>query len=72
MLDLSVSVGNLLQIIAMLLGGLFFLYRMEARLIVLATVQDSFVARVTAIDKELTTKIEQKRLHDFNLTAFDI
>ncbi len=37
----------------MLLGGLFFLYRMEARLIVLSTVQETFTAKLREMETEL-------------------
>lgn len=53
MFDLTISMGNILQIFAMLFGGLFFLYRMEARLIVLSAVQETFVNRLTNLETEV-------------------
>lgn len=36
MFDLTVSMGNILQIIAMLIGGLAFLWRVESRVLILS------------------------------------
>lgn len=53
MFDSTVTMGNLLQIIAMLLGGLYFIWVMEKKISILAINHTNFSERLTKIDIEL-------------------
>lgn len=53
MLDATVSLGNLLQIIAMLGGGLYFLYSMKGELAVINNVQQNFKDQLNVMNEEL-------------------
>lgn len=52
-IDATISIGNLLQIVAMLGGGFWFLYSVKGDMSVLANVQKHFADRLDKIDKEL-------------------
>ena len=51
--DSTISIGNILTIASMLIGGLFFLWRMEARIIVMTSAQEMLTNRLAVIDREI-------------------
>lgn len=53
MFDTTVTMGNIIQIVVILISGLIFLYRMESRLILLTNIQENFTQRLSKIDAEL-------------------
>ena len=53
MFDNTVTMGNLLQILAMMLGGLYFVWVMEKKISILTVTQTNLTERLTKIDVEL-------------------
>lgn len=53
MFDSTITMGNILQIVAMLLGGLYFVWVMDKRIAILNMTQATFTERLTKIDVEL-------------------
>ena len=53
MFDNTVTMGNVLQIVAMMLGGLYFVWVMEKKISILAITQTALTDRLTKIDVEL-------------------
>ena len=53
MFDNTITMGNLIQIVAMLLGGLYFLYTIKQEIALLANSQRNFVERLGKIDTDL-------------------
>ena len=51
--DTTISLGTLLQTIAMLGGALYFLWRLQLRLEVIDTKQISTIQKIDSIEKEL-------------------
>jgi hypothetical protein len=52
-IDATVSIGNLLQILAMLGGGFWFLYSVKGEMSGLTIIQKQFADRLEKIDKQL-------------------
>lgn len=52
-IDATVSIGNLLQMLVMLGAGIWFLYTVKGELSTLAQIQKQFAERLDRIDKEL-------------------
>lgn len=52
-IESTISVGNLLQIVAMLAGGFYFLYTMKGEMSILTVIQKQFASRLDKIDQEL-------------------
>lgn len=53
MFDNTVTMGNVLQIVAMMLGGLYFVWIMEKKISLLALTQTNLTERLSKIDVEL-------------------
>ena len=74
MFDNTITMGNLLQIIAMLLGGLYFVWVMEKKIALLTVTQTTFAAKLTEIDTEVKniTKITvEMAIQNERLVALD-
>ena len=75
MFDSTITMGNVIETITIVLGGMVFLFEMRNRLNSLQTAQDYFKERLDKVDKELsdlskiTTVIVQQ---SERITAFDI
>ncbi len=53
MFDTTINIGALLQIAAMLGGGLYFLWKIQTQLEILNNTQMSFSKKIEKIDREL-------------------
>ena len=53
MFDLTISMGNILQIAAMLGGGLYFLFSIKAELIKMSTIQEMFTNRLSILETDI-------------------
>lgn len=53
MFDNTITMGNVLQIIAMLLGGLYFIWVMEKKISLLAITQTNFAGKLSEIETEV-------------------
>jgi len=51
--DPSITVGNILTILALATSAFIFMYRLEGKLLLVATKQSDFNARLEKIDNEL-------------------
>lgn len=75
MFDTTVTMGNIIQIVVILISGLIFLYRMESRLVLLTNIQENFTQRLSKIDAELeklaSVTIQIAR-QDERMTAQDV
>lgn len=73
-LDLNITL-QILQILSILGGGFFFLARMEKKLAIVYTIQDTFTKRLERIDAELdkltNVTVDMARQHE-RMTSFDM
>jgi hypothetical protein len=73
----AATLGNwltLLQIVAILGGGMFFLYRMEGKIQLVTSTQDSFIHRLEKVDEkleQLTSVIIQLAKQEQRMDAAD-
>lgn len=52
-IDGSINIGNLLQIIIMLGGGIYFLYSIKTEMAVMGNIQKNFSDKLTRVDLQL-------------------
>jgi len=53
MFDLTINLGSILQIVAMVGGGIWFLFSIKTELIKLSVVQETFASKIVEIEVEL-------------------
>lgn len=73
-IDLNVTL-QILQILSILGGGFFFLARMEKKLAIVYTIQETFTRRLEKVDAELekltNVTVDMARQSE-RMTAFDV
>lgn len=74
MFDNTVTMGNVLQIVAMLLGGLYFVWIMEKKISILALTQTNFSNKLIEIEtevKNITRITVEMAIQNERLVALD-
>ena len=74
MLNMTITIGNVLEIISILVGGIVFLLTIKAKLDAVIVSQDSFRLRLDAFDgeiKHLTKMTSALPVQNEKLSSFD-